>query len=137
MMKKLIIYMLMVMAWIPAIAQQNNKRMFNQRLFDAKVAQIAKSLNMTDEKKAQFTPIYKAYSEEMINAWNELSASADDEMEQMKQGMRRQERSQAIRLKYTDRFAKVLTPQEIRKFYKVENEIQRRLKERRNQRYRR
>ncbi len=136
-MKRLIIYILTAILCTPAMAQQNSKRMFNKRLFEAKVAQIAKTLNMTEEKKAQFMPIYKEYSEEMINTWNELSETSGNEIEQMKLGMKRQERSQAIRLKYTDRFAEVLTPQEIRKFYKVENEIQRRLKERRNQRYRR
>jgi len=133
-MKKLLFYILMTLLWVPAMAQHSNTRQFNQRLFDAKVAQIVKSLNMTDEKKAQFVPIYKDYSEEMIKVWNELESSSGDEMEQLKRDMLRQERSQAIRLKYTDRFAKVLTAQEISKFYKVENEIQRRLKERRNQR---
>ncbi len=122
----------MVIFTIPMMAQKSNKREFSQRLFDAKVEQIAKSLDMTKEKKARFIPIYKEYSEEMIQAWNELVSTSGDEMEQLKFSMRRQERSQAIRLKYTDRFATVLTPAEIRKFFKVENEIQRRLKERKN-----
>jgi len=136
-MKRIIIYILMAIITIPAMAQSNRNRSFNQRLFNAKVEQIAKSLNLSEERKERFIPIYKAYSEEMIKVWNELGANSKDGMEQMKSNMtdqrmkERQKRSYAVRMKYTERFATVLTPAEIRKFYQVENEIQRRLKERR------
>ncbi len=125
------LYLLLTLFALPAMAQKEHARQFSQRLFDAKVAQIARSLNMSEEKKERFAPIYKEYSEEMIKMWNELVSHSDDEIEQMKFSLRRQEQSQAIRLKYTDRFATVLTADEIRKFYKVENEIQKRLKTRR------
>ncbi len=128
----MILYLLLAVIALPVLAQTDKTRHFNQRLFDAKVEQIARSLNMSEEKKERFAPIYKEYSEEMIKTWNELVSHSDDEMEQMKFSLRRQEQSQAIRLKYTDRFATVLSADEIRKFYQVENEIQKRLKARRN-----
>ncbi len=131
-MKRTILYLLLTLFTIPIMAQTSRTRTFNQRLFDAKVEQIAQSLNLSQEKKSRFIPIYREYSEEMIKVWNETMASSKDEMEQVKHNIRRQERSQAVRLKYTDRFATVLTASEIQQFYKVENEIQRRLKARRN-----
>lgn len=118
---------------LPIMGQTSKTRSFSQRLFNAKVEHIAKALNMSDKKKAAFLPIYKSYSEEMIKLWNELVSNSKDEMEQLKFSMRRQEKSQAIRLKYTDLFAKVLSAEEIRKFYQVENNIQQRLKEKKIQ----
>lgn len=130
--KSLLFVLLLFVGSLATAAQSSRTRSFSQRLFDAKVAEISHCLNMSKEKEKKFVPIYREYSEEMIRAWNELVTNSTDETEQLKQSVRRQERSQAIRLKYTDRFATVLSAAEIQKLYKVENEIQRRLRERKN-----
>lgn len=130
--KSLLCILLLLLGSLTAVAQSSRTRSFSQRLFDAKVAEISQCLNMSKEKEKKFVPIYREYSEEMIRAWNELVINSTDETEQLKQSVRRQERSQAIRLKYTDRFASVLSAAEIRKLYKVENEIQRRLRARKD-----
>lgn len=131
--KSLLFVLLLFVGSLATAAQSTRTRSFSQRLFDAKVAEISQCLNMSKAKEKKFVPIYREYSEEMIRAWNELVTNSADETEQLKQSVRRQERSQAIRLKYTDRFATVLSAAEIRKLYKVENEIQRRLRARKNQ----
>lgn len=122
--------MMLALATLTASGQTAKERKFDQRLFDAKVAQIAQKLGMSDDKRQSFTPIYKEYSEQMIKTWNKLAPSSDDKMARLKAGIRRQEQSQAIRLKYVDRFAKVLTPDEIGKLYKTEGDIQHQLKNR-------
>lgn len=132
--KRIALHLIMLCCIMTCAAQNSRTRTFNQRLFDAKVAEISKCLNMSDETRKKFVPIYREYSEEMIQAWNELVTTSTDETEQLKFSMRRQERSQAIRIKYTDRFATVLTPADIRRFYKVENEIQRRIRARKERR---
>lgn len=132
--KRIALYLIMLCCIMTCAAQNSRTRAFNQRLFDAKVAEISKCLNMSDETRKRFVPIYREYSEEMIQAWNELVTTSSDETEQLKFSMRRQERSQAIRIKYTDRFATILTPADIRRLYKVENEIQRRIRARKERR---
>ncbi len=132
--KNLIIILLLVLSALPVLAQgRGAARSFNERLFDAKVEQIAQTLHMSEDKKARFVPIYREYSMEMIAAWNSLQAARGTDTDQARFEASRREKSLAIRQKYVSRFATVLTQDEIRLFFKVENEIQRRLKQRKQE----
>lgn len=72
----------------------------------------------------------------MIAAWRteenmkESPKTSEEAVTLVKHRMARQQRAQEIRMNYTDKFAKVLSPNQLQKFYKVENGIQKRLRER-------
>ena len=78
------------------------------------------------------------YNKDMIaalgtdkQAKNAKGAKTSEEVAvKLKQEMARQQRAQEIRMNYTDQFAKVLSPNQLQKLYKVENGIQKRLRER-------
>lgn len=136
-MKRLVIALLLIACVMPVVAQgqrrayrNGGKQEFSERFFEAKVNTVVSAMQLSDEKKDAFVPIYRDYSVEIIEAWNELEPQTGDDAEQLKAEMLRQEKTQAIRVKYTDRFLKVFTPGEVRKFFKIENEIQRRVKAR-------
>lgn len=111
---------------------------FNERLFNAKVDEITYRLRLSDKQVEQFRPIYKEYNKDMIAAWGnqEKTVAQDEELTtttastQVKQRLERQRRAQDVRIRYTDKFATVLTPNQLERFFKVENDIQRRLRDR-------
>ncbi len=111
---------------------------FNERLFNAKVDEITYRLRLSDKQVEQFRPIYKEYNKDMIAAWGNLEKTVTQDEEQatttastqVKQRLERQRRAQDVRIRYTDKFATVLTPNQLERFFKVENDIQRRLRDR-------
>ncbi len=128
-----IITAIIILLAIPAMAQGN----FNDRLFDAKVCEITYRLNLSAEQVKQFRPVYENYNKAMISAWGnkekpQKAATSEEVSAQLKQRMERQQRAQKIRIEYADKFAKVLTPEQLQKFYKVENSIQNKLRARKN-----
>lgn len=128
-----IITAIIILLAIPAMAQGN----FNDRLFDAKVCEITYRLNLSAEQVKQFRPVYEKYNKAMISAWGnkekpQKAATSEEVSAQLKQRMERQQRAQEIRIEYADKFAKVLTPEQLQKFYKVENSIQNKLRARKN-----
>ncbi len=130
---KTIITAIIILLAIPAMAQGN----FNDRLFDAKVCEITNRLNLSAEQVKQFRPVYEKYNKAMISAWGnkekpQKAATSEEVSAQLKQRMERQQRAQEIRIEYADKFAKVLTPEQLQKFYKVENSIQNKLRARKN-----
>lgn len=131
--KYYLIVIIALLLALPANAQGDKTRTFSQRLFDAKVAQIEKSLNLSDEEVARFIPIYREYTEEMIRVWNELVAAFSGDTDSPAFRSLRRERSLQIRQEYTEKFAEILSDAEIKLFFKVENEIQRRLRARKEQ----
>lgn len=108
---------------------------FNERLFEAKVAEMTYRLKLTDKQVAEFRPIYEDYNKEMVASWKrperrQQPVTSEEVAAQMKQRMERQQQAQAVRIKYADRFAKVLSAKQLEQFFKVENEIQKRLRAR-------
>lgn len=127
--------MLLFVVSTAAMAQSPKGKEVNERLFDARVSELVYRLKMTDEQKARFVPIYRRYSEEMVAAWGDHRKSAtpttsEEAAELAKRRMERQQRAQAIRIKYIDEFAKVLDTRQVRILYAVESQIQQKLKAR-------
>ncbi|MBQ6209806.1 MAG: hypothetical protein IJK42_08555 [Prevotella sp.] len=134
-MKKVLLSMLLFVVSTAAMAQSPKGKEVNERLFDARVSELVYRLKMTDEQKARFVPIYRRYSEEMVAAWGDHRKSAtpttsEEAAELAKRRMERQQRAQAIRIKYIDEFAKVLDTRQVRILYAVESQIQQKLKAR-------
>ena len=126
-MKQVVLSILFCLMAISGMAQKHGS--FNERLFNAKVAEITYQLS-------DFRPIYMQYNKDMIAAWGteenmaEPAKTSEEAAALVKHRMARQQRAQEIRMNYTDKFAKVLSANQLQKFYKVENGIQKRLRER-------
>lgn len=125
MMKKLIIAVILSAVGLVALAQT---RAFNQKLFNAKLAEMVQQLHITEAQQPQFAKIYEDYSREMIRVWNENQPTSSAELEQMRAEMARQEQIQSIRLRYLDRLSTVLADDQLTRFFAVEKAIQKRIK---------
>lgn len=126
-MKKILVIFFLSAISFGAIAQT---RAFNQKLFDAKLAEMVQQLHITDAQRPQFVQIYEDYSRDMIRVWNENQPAGEEQVEQMRAQMLRQEQTQALRLRYLDRLSEVLTDEQLPRFFTVEKSIQQRLKSR-------
>ncbi len=142
-MRQVLITMLLFVAAMTAGAQNDKAAAINEKFFQAKVSEVAQRLEMTDEQRAKFEPVYRRYNNEMRALWGrhpKRHRSEDGHREPLtdeqklqltKHRMERQQQAQAIRLKYIDEFATVLTAQQVSRFYEVEGQIQKKLMNRR------
>ena len=64
-MKQLMMTMLLAIVAMTATAQDKKAGEINEKYFDARVSELVYRLDMSDDQKAKFTPIYKRYCEEM------------------------------------------------------------------------
>ena len=133
--KHILLTILACLVAVSGVAQRHGT--FNERQFNAKVSEITYRLRLSDEQVTRFRPIYEQYNKDMIAAWGEdevesVPKTSGEAAERVKQRMARQQRAQSIRIAYIDKFATVLTPGQLQKFYRVENDIQRRLRERKS-----
>lgn len=83
-MKKLILTLLLVITATVASAQQKNDENFAKRLFEARLAEVCLRLQLTDEQKNKFAPIYEQYCKEM----SELRDKQHEGHRPMRPGMR-------------------------------------------------
>lgn len=139
-MKQTFFTMLLFLTAITATAQEQKSNEINEKYFNAKVSELVYRLDISDEQKSKFIPIYRKYNDEMRSVmgprmkkkFKEGNKLTDKEkLARTKQRMERQQQAQAIRLKYIDEFSTVLSAQQVNKFYEVENKIQKKLMDRR------
>ncbi len=136
--KNIFIILLISVISLTAIAQENRDATLKERLYKAKVRELVYRLHITEAQQKKFEPIYRAYCEEMSELWAERKRpikpnTSSDAAAIEKRKIEMQQRAQSIRMKYIDKFAMVLTPNQIERFYEVESIIQQKLKERRDQ----
>ena len=136
--KKIFIILLLSVISMTAMAQGNKGTTLNERLYKAKVRELVYRLHITEDQQKKFEPIYRAYCEEMTALWAERKrpikpSTSSDAAAIEKRKIEMQQRAQSIRMKYIDKFATVLTPNQVERFYEVESIIQQKLKERRDQ----
>ncbi len=139
-MKQMIITMLLAIVAMTANAQDQKGNEINEKFFNAKVSELVYRLDISDDQKAKFIPIYRSYSEEMRKVMGPRVKQKTDERKKLteeekltrtRQRMERQQQAQSIRIKYLDEFSKVLNAQQVNKFFEVENKIQKKLMDRR------
>lgn len=121
---------------LTATAQDKRGTALNEKYFNAKVSELVYRLDMSDEQKAKFVPIYRRYCEEMRAAMGHRTrptkpATDEERLARTKQRMERQQQAQAVRLKYVDEFSTALSAQQVSRFFEVENNMQKKLMERR------
>lgn len=130
--------MALALVSICAMSSESNGASLNERFYNAKYRELVYRLHITAEQQQRFEPIYREYCEEMIALWvsrtQPLSPSTSSKAAAIeKRKMEIQQRAQGIRMKYIDKFATVLNALQIEQFYEVESEIQKKLKQRRDQ----
>ncbi len=134
-MRKIMLVTLLALVSLCAVAGEGS---LNERFYQAKLRELVYRLHITDAQLKKFEPIYRSYCEEMTELWadrkkpispNTSTSAAAVE----KRRMEMQQRAQGIRMKYIDKFATVLTAQQIEHFFEVESEIQKKIKARRDQ----
>ena len=127
-MKKGLVLALSLLLALPLAAQRPGDGDVQARFFEAKASEMCTRLKLTPEQKEKFLPLYKAYDEEMRTIWTKYRVKEDctNNMERTKMRLTRQSKSQELRLMYVDKFGKVLTAEQVEKFYKVEKDIQQR-----------
>ncbi|MGN1210243.1 MAG: Spy/CpxP family protein refolding chaperone [Candidatus Cryptobacteroides sp.] len=131
-MKRMLIPILLCLVSLPAICQEKAEDV-NDRFFEAKIREFVYRLELTDNQRDAFIPIYKRYSDEMREAVGERqqdrekAATSEEAASRAKEHIERQQRAQAVRLKYVDEFAAVLNPSQLGRLFEVENQIQRKL----------
>lgn len=153
-MRKIVTMMLLMVAAMTAWAQDNKNDALREKFFNARVDELVQKLEMNDEQKEKFIPVYRRYSEEMRSVMGPRmrgkkgpKAKGNDEkadksqrepmtdeerLTHTKQRLERQQKAQTIRLKYIDEFAKVLTAKQVNKLYEAEDHIQKKLMNRRH-----
>ena len=136
-MRQFVITLLLMLA-VSASAQDAVK--INERYFQAKVNELALRLEMTEIQKKKFVNIYRRYSEEMraavgVKQRPTQPLTDEERLEMTRRKMQRQQQAQAIRLRYVDEFSTVLSASQVSRFFEVENDIQKKLLQRRQRAY--
>lgn len=158
-MKKSLFFIAMLLVSFTMAAQdKGNREEMKEKFFQAKVKEMVYRLDITDEQKPEFVKVYKAYTEDMRNAFGEgmpnrpmppkggmkkgekpqgNPGEAKPERKQLtmeevvkieKDKVARQQRVQAVKLKYIDEFAKVLDAKQLSRFFAVEAQMQNKLR---------
>ena len=153
-MKKSFILIAMLLVAFTAAAQEKKDQDPKERFFQARVKEMVYRLNITDEQKPEFVKVYRAYSAAMHEAIGqkpkregmqrgenkqkegnqakpERKKITMEEAVKLEKGkVERQQKAQAVKLQYIDEFAKVLKPEQLVRFFGVEQQIQQKLNSR-------
>jgi Spy/CpxP family protein refolding chaperone len=147
-MKKQLILFLVSLCALSVSAQHVKNDSIHERFFNAKVRELVYRLEMTDDQKTKFVPVYRKYNDEMRAVWAEgrpkngegrkvekgehqkHERSSAEVAAFKKKHMQMQQKAQNVQMKYLDEFAKVLNAKQMSNFYEVEAKIQKKLMER-------
>ncbi|MGN0213290.1 MAG: Spy/CpxP family protein refolding chaperone [Muribaculaceae bacterium] len=113
-----------------------------ERFFMAKVKMIQQELKLTEEQTNEFTPIYRKYNDEMSGIFDKTRA---EEQKLLKAGNKNAQKVVNLRIdmkieilemqrRYTEKFAKVLTPEQLLRLEDAERKIQFQIMKRHNRR---
>lgn len=136
-MKRFLISLLIGFSALTAFGQEKSEAV-NQRYFEAKIRELVYHLNLTDQQKEAFIPIYRRYNDEMRAVVGERKkpesrpGTSEEAAAVTKARIDRQQQAQSIRMKYVDEFATVLEPDQLSRLYEVEGQIQRKLMNRKD-----
>ena len=153
-MKKSFILIAMLLVAFTAAAQDKKDQDPKERFFQARVKEMVYRLNITDEQKPEFVKVYRAYSAAMHEAIGQKpkregmqrgenkqkegnqakperrKITMEEAVKLEKGKVERQQKAQAVKLQYIDEFAKVLKPEQLVRFFGVEQQIQQKLNSR-------
>ena len=121
------------MATLSASAQTLSADSLSARFFEAKVNELAERLHFTDAQKAEFVPVYRRYTDEMIAACGGYQRplhqkSSEEAAASLNEYLQLQQRALAVRQKYVGQFAAVLDAQQLSRLYSADNMLQRKIR---------
>lgn len=129
-------------------AQAQEKTEVNEKFFEAQIREYVYQLELSDEQKAAFIPVFKRYSEALKATFTKPAAPAEKTVGEkpakgerphltkeqaaarLKARIERQQKAQAVRLQFVDEFAQVLEPRQLMRIFEVEKDIQHKVKAR-------
>lgn len=130
-------------------AQAQEKTEVNEKFFEAQIREYVYQLELSDEQKAAFIPVFKRYSEALKATFTKPAAPAAEKAvgekpakgerphltkeqaaARLKARIERQQKAQAVRLQFVDEFAEVLEPRQLMRIFEVEKDIQHKVKAR-------
>ena len=153
-MNKSFILIAMLLVAFTAAAQEKKDQDPKERFFQARVKEMVYRLNITDEQKPEFVKVYRSYSAAMHEAVGQKpkregvqkgenqqkegnqakperrKITMEEAVKLEKGKVERQQKAQAVKLQYIDEFAKVLKPEQLVRFFGVEQQIQQKLNSR-------
>ena len=111
----------------------------SEQFFQRKTEVMQRRLQLSDEQMEKFVPLYREYNEAMREAIGERTQyteteDAKEEAARIKRRLGKQKDAIDVQIAYIDKFADILTAEQLHKFLKVERNIQHKVKERRHQR---
>lgn len=156
--KSLIFIAMLLVSFTMVAQDKGNREEMKEKFFQTKVKEMVYRLDITDEQKPEFVKVYRAYTDAMREAYGEGKpnrpmppkggmkkgekpqadqAGVKSERKQLtteevvkmeKEKVERQQRIQAVKLQYIDKFAKVLDAKQLSRFFNVEAQIQNKLR---------
>ena len=132
-MKKIIFLATFIILATSTIADDQQNKDLDERIFDARVKQMSLTLQLTEAQKARFVPIYQRYTTEMrkvLTSANHERQSEDAKQQAIiiKERLNRQKHAIDIQSKYIDEFAQVLDAKQLRRFLETERRISKKVK---------
>ncbi len=134
---KTILVTLMIMLTIWGADAQTRGFRIRERILQAKLNEIQKSLQLSQPTMERFSPIYTAYEKELaginfreqggIMRANPDSLTAEEAERRVMMQLDHAQKLIDIRKKYYPEFKTALTPQQIIKLYQTEAEIRRKV----------
>jgi len=128
-MKHLLLFFSFFLISIVGMADEK-KVDFREKLFNAKLSEFAVKLKMSQEQMNEFKPIYKQYQQDIMSMWRKDRKSTRkptttaEAVAHMKKQLEKQKKAQQIRIEYVDKFAKILTAEQLMHLYYTEDQIQ-------------
>lgn len=134
-MKRYLVILLMFLGMAATVNARTIPQDKLEKIIEAKLRMIVERLQLTEQQQSEFAPIYTRYSNEMAKQF-ETYRKKERELRANKQenalkilNVRFESREKALKIQrsYYEKFAKVLTPDQLLKLELVENEIQRKI----------
>ncbi len=141
-MRRIVLLTAAIIVWIAAAAQEPvDTASLRRRVFTAKLNELTTQLDLTPEQRRSLVPIYRDYSADMRALLGNkpqrgaAPATTAEATEALRLRYARQKQVIDLRIKYIDRLATILTPEQLWRFFDVENSIQRRINERKHEKH--
>ncbi|MDO4336314.1 MAG: hypothetical protein Q4C37_10890 [Bacteroidales bacterium] len=139
-MKKYLCFLFALMMCLTAAAQKHDRAKMMEEIQKFKIEFLAQEMNLSDKEKAEFTPVYKEFDDEMRKSGEEAfrlerqickkkDATEEDYEKLAKLQKKSRENADAITKKYDKKFEKFLSAKQMYQMRKAEDKFLDKMKE--------
>lgn len=126
---------------LSAHAEEKSAEDRSEQFFQRKTEIMQRRLGLSDEQMEKFVPLYREYNEAMREAMGERTEytktdDAKEEAARIKRRLGKQKDALDVQISYIDKFADILTAEQLHKFLRVEQNIHHKVRDSRLQRER-